>query len=65
MPNTIKRTLSSEIAVKNKDTIMLGGFIRSEKDKSKCGVPLLMDIPLLGNLFFRRTDTKDRAELSC
>jgi general secretion pathway protein D len=62
IPNTIKRTLSSEIAVKNKDTIMLGGFIRSEKQKKKSGVPLLMDIPLLGNLFTSRTDTKDRSE---
>ena len=59
---TIKRTLSSEIAVKDKDTVILGGFIRSEKDKSKSGVPLLMDIPLLGNLFTQRSDTKDRSE---
>ena len=59
---TTKRTLSSEIAVKDKDTIILGGFIRSEKDKTKSGIPLLMDIPLLGNLFTSRTDKKDRRE---
>jgi general secretion pathway protein D len=62
IPNTIKRTLSSEIAVKNLDTIMLGGFIRSEKGKTRNGVPLLMDIPLLGNLFSSRTDSKKRSE---
>jgi general secretion pathway protein D len=62
VPNTIKRTLSSEIAVKNKDTIMLGGFIRSEKSKTKNGIPLLQDIPLLGYLFSSSTDAKKRSE---
>jgi general secretion pathway protein D len=62
VPNTTKRTLSSEIAVKDRDTIILGGFVRSDKSKSKSGVPLLMDIPILGNLFTSRTDKKDRSE---
>ncbi len=60
--STTKRTLASEIAVKDRDTIILGGFIRSEKDKNKSGVPILMDIPLLGNLFTQRSDTKKRSE---
>jgi general secretion pathway protein D len=62
VPNTTKRTLSSEIAVRDRDTIILGGFVRSDKNKSKSGVPLLMDIPLLGNLFTSRSDSKDRSE---
>jgi general secretion pathway protein D len=62
VPNTTKRTLSSEIAVRDRDTIILGGFVRSDKSKSKSGVPLLMDIPLLGNLFTSRSDSKDRSE---
>jgi type II secretory pathway component GspD/PulD (secretin) len=41
---------------------MLGGFIRSDKSDSKSGVPYLQDIPLLGNLFTSRSDTKDRSE---
>ena len=62
VPITDKRTLSSEIAVRDRDTIMLGGFIRSGKSKTRSGIPLLMDIPLLGNLFTLRTDKKDRSE---
>jgi general secretion pathway protein D len=63
VPNTIKRTLSSEIAVRNRDTVILGGFVRSDKSHAVSGVPILMDIPLLGWLF-RSTDTsKDRTEL--
>ena len=63
VPNTIKRTLNSEIAVKNRDTIILGGFVRSQKSHSTAGVPLLMDIPLLGWLFRSTDNQKDRTEL--
>jgi general secretion pathway protein D len=62
IPNTDKRTLSSEIAVRDRDTVMLGGFVRSDKSKSRTGVPFLQDIPLLGNLFTQRNDSKDRDE---
>lgn len=63
VPNTDKRQLSSEVAVNDKDTIILGGFIRTEKDKSKNGVPLLQDIPILGSLFSSRTSNHQRSEL--
>jgi len=62
VPNTTKRTLNSEIAVKDKDTVMLGGFIRSDKQNNKTGVPFLEDIPIIGNLFTQRSDSKDRKE---
>ncbi len=63
VPNTDKRTLSSEVAVRDRDAIILGGFIRSEKDKNKSGVPILQDIPILGNLFRSRSSNKSRDEL--
>src|SRR5208283_261207 len=63
VPDTDKRTLSSEIAVRNRDTILLGGFIRTDKTVSRSGVPLLQDIPLIGNLFAAHNNTKDREEL--
>jgi general secretion pathway protein D len=63
VPNTIKRTLNAEIAVKDRDTVMLGGFIKSNKSTSRSGVPWLMDIPILGNLFTQRSDSKAREEL--
>jgi general secretion pathway protein D len=63
VPNTIQRQLSSEIAVRDRDTVMLGGFIKSGKRVTKSGVPYLMDIPILGNLFTSRLDSKSRSEL--
>jgi general secretion pathway protein D len=63
VPNTIKRTLNAEIAVRDRDTVMLGGFIKANKSTSRQGVPFLMDIPILGNLFTQRQDNKGREEL--
>jgi general secretion pathway protein D len=62
VPKTTKRSLSSEIAVRDRDTIILGGFVKSNKNTTKSGVPWLQDIPLLGNLFSQRNDSKDRDE---
>jgi general secretion pathway protein D len=63
VPNTIKRTLNSEIAVRNRDTVILGGFIRSQKSHATAGVPVLMNIPVLGWLFRSTDNQKDRTEL--
>ncbi len=62
-PSTIKRTLNTTITVRDKDTVMLGGFIEADKSHSQAGVPFLSDIPLLGNLFKQRDDQKTRKEL--
>jgi general secretion pathway protein D len=63
VPNTIKRTLNTSVTVRDGDAVMLGSFIKTDKSSSKSGVPFLVDIPLLGNLFSSRTDNKDRSEL--
>ena len=63
VPNTSKKTLSSNVAVKDRDSIILGGAIYSSKSFNKSGVPLLQDIPLLGALFSSRSSDKSRQEL--
>ncbi len=63
VPNTTHRSLSAEIAVRDGDSIILGGFIRNANTKTKSGVPILMNIPLLGSLFSSRSSSKDRKEL--
>jgi len=63
VPTTTKRTLSAEVAVRDGETIILGGFIRNSDTKGSSGVPVLRSIPLLGELFRSRTSTKARAEL--
>ncbi|MEI9863828.1 MAG: hypothetical protein WDN00_04590 [Limisphaerales bacterium] len=63
VPNTSKKTLSSNVAVKDRDSIILGGLIYSSKNFIKSGVPILQDIPLLGVLFSSRSSDKTRQEL--
>ncbi|PYI79881.1 MAG: hypothetical protein DME26_22685 [Verrucomicrobia bacterium] len=62
-PTTTERNTSAEVAVHDHDTIMLGGFISSTKNKAKSGVPFLKDIPLLGALFRNSSDHNARTEL--
>jgi type II secretory pathway component GspD/PulD (secretin) len=49
--------------VRNRETIILGGFISDEKRKSASGVPFLKDIPILGFLFRNTSKQNDRREL--
>jgi general secretion pathway protein D len=63
VPNTTSRTLSGEVAVRDGETIVLGGFMRNFASKTKSGIPLLKDIPLLGNLFRSTSSAKQRSEL--
>ena len=59
----LERTVSSRIAVRNGDSAVLGGLIRDNSTVGKSGIPLLMDIPVVGNLFSTTTDATARTEL--
>ncbi len=63
VPETVDREANSKVAVRDRETILLGGFISSTKNKSKSGVPILKDIPILGNLFRSTSDSDQRKEL--
>lgn len=62
-PTIQQRKIKSTVAVQSGETIALGGMIKDRKSKSKSGVPLLSDIPILGALFSTTTDTDTRTEL--
>jgi general secretion pathway protein D len=63
VPTTIDRNANSYVAVHDRDTILLGGFISTTKNKSKNGVPYLKDIPGLGVLFRSSSESVSRVEL--
>jgi len=62
-PTISQRRIASTVAVSSGETIALGGLIRDTDTESVVGVPLLSDIPILGNLFKTTTDIKRRTEL--
>lgn len=59
----LQRMITSKVAVRSGETIVLGGLIRDNKGDGKQGVPLLQDIPVLGALFSTTTLKKNRTEL--
>jgi general secretion pathway protein D len=63
VPITSSKSASATVAVRDHETIILGGLIETSKNDSYSGVPVLMDIPLLGALFRSSTKTEDRTEL--
>lgn len=63
VPITIDREAQAYVAVRDRDTVILGGFITSDVTKSSSGVPLLKDIPLFGALFKNQSSKKNRNEL--
>jgi len=63
IPEISERSAEATLTVRNKDTILMGGFITSSKTKRKSGVPLLKDIPGVGALFRSKDTDNSRSEL--
>lgn len=63
LPQTSERVAQSTIAMQSGDTIAIGGLIQEQDVKSLSGIPVLMDLPIVGNLFKRQTNTRQRREI--
>jgi general secretion pathway protein D len=62
-PTIQERKISSSIAVKDGQTVALGGLIRDNNTQEKTGIPYLNDIPVLGFLFGATNIEDKRTEL--
>lgn len=49
--------------VDNGGTVVIGGIFRSEEQNDEYKVPVLGDVPVLGNLFKSRNKTTEKKEL--
>ena len=58
-----KQVVTTTLRVKDGETVVLGGLTSQESNQSQQGVPLLMDIPLIGELFKQRTNESTDKEL--
>jgi general secretion pathway protein D len=63
VPVTSSKNANAKVAVRDHDTIILGGLIETDKNASNSGVPFLKDIPLLGYLFRSTEHDETRSEL--
>jgi len=62
-PTTNKRSIKTKVLVENGQVLVLGGLIDENLNENAQKVPLLGDIPLLGNLFRYRGTTKLKRNL--
>lgn len=62
-PSITLRRIESSVTVQSGQTIMLGGMISDNNSLTRDAIPGLGDIPLLGELFGNRNDTRLRTEL--
>jgi len=58
-----KTSASTNLVVQDGHTIIIGGLIREDRNKTFTGIPWLRDIPFIGWLFGGTSDTVERTEL--
>lgn len=62
-PTFDKKSVETVVVAKNRQTIVIGGLIDDTTAITTQKVPLLGDIPVLGNLFRNRTTSKTKSNL--
>ncbi len=63
LPTIDLRELSTTVKVRDGQLIVIGGLIKKDENLQKNKVPLLGDIPYLGELFTRRDKAESKTEL--
>jgi type IV pilus assembly protein PilQ len=61
--DTRSRTARTTVMVKDAETVVIGGLLRKDVVTTDFKVPLLGDIPLLGQLFRKSEDSETRTEV--
>ena len=62
-PTIAQRQIKSNVAVQNGETLVLGGLIYENTATAKSGIPLLYELPVIGDLFGTTDMTANRREL--
>jgi len=62
-PTISQRTIKSSISVASGQTVLLAGLITETKNGDRSGIPLLEDIPSMGDAFAHTSKTGQRTEL--
>jgi type II secretory pathway component GspD/PulD (secretin) len=63
IPITAVRTARSTMRLADGETVAIGGLITDEVRKEVSGIPILMDLPIIGQLFRRTTNSKRQGEI--
>jgi len=58
-----QQSANTNVVVSNGETVVIAGLTSNESQKNESGIPVLKDIPLLGNLFKRSEKTHEKKDL--
>jgi len=62
-PTFSTRKVETKLSLGDAETVLLAGLISQNQSRSDAGIPVLKDIPGVGQLFRTNTDQTDRTEL--
>lgn len=62
-PTTTTRSIKTVVAVNNNDILVLGGLIQGQNDGGELKIPLLGDLPYVGQFFKRELNSLTRRNL--
>jgi general secretion pathway protein D len=62
-PTIQQRRIRTRVVLSDGEALVLGGLIQESTDRNKTGIPILSDIPVLGNAFRSVRDVNARTEL--
>ncbi len=63
IPGESTREAQTQVTIKNGDTLVIGGLIRETNEQTDSKIPVLGDLPFIGQLFRTKTEQKDKREL--
>ena len=63
-PQTTNREVTTNIRVRDGEPFVVGGLYKDQEKVEKHRVPLLSDIPLLGELFKYKSESRDKTEVA-
>lgn len=62
VPQIQKRTLETSLKIKSGEVMVIGGLMSENISNTNSGIPFLMNIPVIGNLFKMKNNTKELTE---
>jgi general secretion pathway protein D len=62
-PSFSNRQVKTQVTVQDGDMIAIGGIISESKTETSTGIPILHNLPWIGNAFGSKSTTKSRTEL--
>ena len=62
-PDTLKKEIKTTAILNNGESVIIGGLIENKNESTEQKVPLLGDVPLIGNLFKNDSTTRTKKNL--